>query len=287
MNYADRSNRSSGCCSFVMSSDTRVLIREGGSSLVYRTPQGALRVQREDRDPDTSTPAIYAAHKEILTTENHLTPIVDCDPDGRWSVMPLADRDGMDILDSMYRGRKFVPTMILHMARGIKVLHEHGIVHGDIKPDNLLQFGDNFCVCDYGLSVLGYNEGGYKCAEKAGEYGSLPFMAPELYLESLYDRKLTPAIDIYSLGIAICMMLTSVDPYTSVHNAPSKTTTDWKTYIIPRAIDKITDVGMKQLLISCCMIDPSHRPSITDVIAFLNKNSEDARASCPACSYEV
>ena len=38
------------------------------------------------------------------------------------------------------------------MARGIKNLHDHNIIHLDIKPDNILWTGERFIVIDFGIS---------------------------------------------------------------------------------------------------------------------------------------
>ncbi|MBQ4381135.1 MAG: YARHG domain-containing protein [Oscillospiraceae bacterium] len=79
------------------------------------------------------------------------------------------------------------------MCSALEALGEYGMVHGDIKPENVL-------VADNGTFLLG-DFGIKRCLEKAGSslFGltGTEFEAPELAEEKTY----TPAGDIYSLGV--------------------------------------------------------------------------------------
>mmetsp|Transcript_101400 Transcript_101400/g.158375 ORF Transcript_101400/g.158375 Transcript_101400/m.158375 type:complete len:486 (+) Transcript_101400:33-1490(+) len=97
---------------------------------------------------------------------------------------------------------------ILHdMVTGIRQLHMHLVVHRDIKPDNFMIAMDpnqTVKLCDFGLS--GRRSGTKKLH---GNYGTAPFMCPEMLLRSEYDEK----ADIWSLGVIAYVLIFGCFPY--------------------------------------------------------------------------
>jgi len=93
--------------------------------------------------------------------------------------------------------------MMLGLCTTIQDLHSQGVLHCDIKGDNILFDGKTQTAgpVDFGLSKM--------IGEKGGMAGSPNFMAPEL-LEAFRTGKsiiYTPAIDVYSLGMTIAHAL--------------------------------------------------------------------------------
>ena len=90
----------------------------------------------------------------------------------------------------------------------LQFLHKHGIVHRDIKLENVLVGSDGHCkVSDLGLAKLGLFNGGTTntlC-------GTPQYMAPEILLGSPYGK----AVDWWALGIMIYEMLTGYLPFCS------------------------------------------------------------------------
>lgn len=95
------------------------------------------------------------------------------------------------------------------VANGLAYLHEHDIVHHDIKPDNILIGEDGrFKITDFGVSTQLrdlMNDGGE--AVKGGTEG---YMGPELFKPGAESIKAT---DIWALGATIFEMLTGELPY--------------------------------------------------------------------------
>ena len=154
------------------------------------------------------------------------------------------------------------------MINGCLYLHSAGILHWDIKPGNVLIFGDRAKLTDFGLCYR------IQDTHKYRSYGTSVFSAPEL-LAGEYARF---AADIWALGLTFSVAISDRMPWALPFN---KTTAKSDTYKIHRAwcnytnqewiyreiapedwIDRIDYGKITRLIISCLQIDPRNRPTI-------------------------
>ena len=113
-------------------------------------------------------------------------------------------------------------SIMLQVSDAVAAAHEAGIIHRDLKPSNILvtQSADAPAVVkvlDFGIAKLGADtfadEDTTAVTLPGTPLGTPRYMSPEQY----EDRELTPAADVYSLGVILYEMLTGMAPFTGAN----------------------------------------------------------------------
>jgi len=118
---------------------------------------------------------------------------------------------GGELFDILYYTQRLGPitarTYFVQMMRGLKACHDAGVVHRDIKPQNLL-LDEHFQlkVADFGLSFITQVHGDNMLRARCGTRG---YQAPEL----LKGEKYTKSCDIFSCGVVLFILLTGHPPF--------------------------------------------------------------------------
>ncbi len=101
-----------------------------------------------------------------------------------------------------------VRVIIHSLLTALYYLHSYGIIHRDIKLDNILMVDETDDsdpkIVDFGLSkLIGPHE---LCNDPYGTYG---YVAPEILRHSPYDK----SVDIFSLGVVTYILLSGMGPF--------------------------------------------------------------------------
>jgi eukaryotic-like serine/threonine-protein kinase len=208
------------------------LVREigsGATSSVYlaRDPFSgrdvAIKVFFFDRDADPHTERMkhkaFVAEASLAGKLNHphIVEIYDAvvEPDHSYLVMEyvpgttLEGHAGVSSLLPLYK----VVEIIFKSIRALEYAFQHGIIHRDIKPGNiLLSEAGETKVSDFGASFQ--HRPGHTTTQIAG-VGSPAYMSPE----QVRMEPLSQQTDIYSLGITMYRLLTGRLPYYATSQA--------------------------------------------------------------------
>lgn len=121
---------------------------------------------------------------------------------------------GRALSDHIRSGRRFPDDEALsvarQIARGLEAAHEAGVLHRDLKSDNVLLLPasrDHFRVVltDFGLAAAIIGDGGDPGLSRGSSvYGTRAYLAPE----RLAGSRATPASDVYSLGVMMYELVT-------------------------------------------------------------------------------
>lgn len=148
------------------------------------------------------------------------------------------------INSNTYTNTEAIDWMIT-LAKSLRIIHKKGIIHHDIKPDNILftQNG-NIKIADFGV------------ANK--NMGTRSYMCPESFS---WDFKSTndPRIDIYSLGVTLMELLTKKNPFLGLsreeiiekHQStdfPIQKLPNWQQEIILKAINKTPELRFQFMI---------------------------------------
>lgn len=148
------------------------------------------------------------------------------------------------------------------LIKGLKYLHDNGIIHRDIKSENiLLDTEGKIKLTDFGCSRK-YNEELTETGMISSMKGSLMWMAPEVMKQSGYGRK----ADIWSLGCVVIEMLTAKPPWAEAENQINlmmKVAIFNEIPLIPEGISP----ECKDFLLSCLRKDPKNRPTAAELLS--------------------
>jgi formylglycine-generating enzyme required for sulfatase activity/serine/threonine protein kinase len=122
--------------------------------------------------------------------------------------------EGKSLAEQVRRDQPWPPAraaaLVIRLARALDVLHQHGMMHRDLKPVNiLLEAGDEPVIMDFGLArSLSQSD---RLTQTGIAVGTPAYMSPEQFLG--VSSALSSATDIWSLGVIFYQLLTGQLPF--------------------------------------------------------------------------
>jgi serine/threonine protein kinase len=99
-----------------------------------------------------------------------------------------------------------LPTFT-NIASAVEFAHQHGVIHRDLKPDNIMYGSDGrLVVTDFDLAHVSGEAGHTQAGQMVG---TLAYTSPE----QIMGTEVTPSTDIYSLGILLFELVTGQHPF--------------------------------------------------------------------------
>ena len=252
----------------------------GGMGIVYKAEQVsagnrvvALKVIRSDRLGSENDPQRQVAIERFrveakAAAKLHHDHIVTVYEAGEVDGQPYYSMRYVDgtSLRALVKGKpmknKLAARMIRDVAMGIHAAHQHGILHRDLKPDNILvdKKTGRAMVADFGLAKLIEDEG----LTQAGDwFGTPAYMPPEQFSDV---ANVTIASDVYSIGATLYHLLTARPPFKGKQLALLKQAKDVAP-APPSQINPACDADLETLCLKCLEKEPHLRIASADQLA--------------------
>ena len=247
------------------------LIGTGGMSNVYKAMCHrlnrlvAIKILKSDlaenedfrrRFHDESQAVAQLSHANIVSVYD-----VSTNPDLEYIVMELID--GITLKQYMERRGRMDWRESLHfitqIMRGLSHAHSRGIIHRDIKPQNIMVLRDGSVkVADFGIACLA--NAGQTLTQEA--LGSVHYISPE---QARGDRIDTRS-DIYSAGVVLYEMLTGRLPFEGDSAVSVAIQHLSSVPLVPRDIDPTIPQPLELICMKAMNCDPNKRYASADAM---------------------
>ena len=222
------------------------LIGKGGMATVYKGYQAeidryvAIKVLPPHPGQDAEFVKRFQLEARTIARlqHPHILPVYDYGAQGDILYLAVAYIEGGSLATRIAGGRmplQMVNKYLNEISSALDYAHRQGIVHRDIKPDNILIGREGYALlADFGIAkLLG---GDTKLTATGGLVGTPAYMAPEQAVGGVVG----PAADIYALGVVTFEMVTGKLPYNA--DTPMQIVMKHVTDPVPRLGDVITNV---------------------------------------------
>ncbi|MFG2330467.1 serine/threonine-protein kinase [Streptomyces sp. NPDC048604] len=226
-----------------------------------------LRMQREARA------AARIDHPSVVTV--HDVVVEDARP---WVVMELVR--GQSLADRLQEGTldaREAARIGLDVLGALAAAHEAGVLHRDVKPDNvLLGRADRVVLTDFGIATI---EGEQRLTETGAFIGSPEFVAPE----RLLGQRPGPESDLWSLGVVLYAAVEGMSPFRRTNTpATLQAVLSAEPQAPARAAGAFGDLVMRLL-----RKDPAARPAPAEIRAVLEAVARPVPVSVPTQTHAV
>ncbi|HEX4453981.1 MAG TPA: protein kinase [Kofleriaceae bacterium] len=189
------------------------------------------------------------------------TPASLTGPGGPASARPVPDVDFAK-----------VHAVVLQLAEGLAFLHANGVIHRDVKPSNAIVTSTGVKLLDFGLA-LERRRADTELEREARVVGTAAYLAPE-YVEQLV---VSPAMDVYALGVVAYELVTGNPPFGGTMHVLARLA---KRAVMPRAssVNAAVPAELDEAIAAMLEGDPHKRPTALEIAERLTGELSQPRA---------
>jgi serine/threonine-protein kinase len=156
--------------------------------------------------------------REIATTANlqhpHIVPLHDSGIVGNTAFYVMPYVEGESLRSRLAREKQLPIDDAVRVAREVALAldyaHRRGVVHRDVKPENILLHEGQALVADFGIALAATRSGAERLTGSGVSMGTPEYMSPE---QATGDQVLDARSDVYALGCVLFESLTGEPPF--------------------------------------------------------------------------
>jgi serine/threonine protein kinase len=151
--------------------------------------------------------------------------------------------------------------LVLQIVKALRAAHERGIVHRDMKPENIFIIprddGREFVkVLDFGIAkVMGLDEDAPRLTRTGMIFGTPEYMSPEQAQGQQVDHR----VDIYAVGCIMYQILTGKVPFEAETFMGILSKHMMEVPVPPRTLNPAIDAGLESIILKAMEKDPARR----------------------------
>jgi eukaryotic-like serine/threonine-protein kinase len=180
--------------------------------------------------------------------------------------------EGGSLAEAIRAGRlseRTIAILVIDVARAVHYAHQRGILHRDLKPNNILLATSDASterrapqITDFGLAKK--VEGDSTLTQVGAILGTPSYMAPE---QARAERQLTTAVDVYGLGAILFECLTGRPPFraATVHETIQQVLNRDPAH--PRTVNPRADRDLSVIALKCLAKEPAKRYGSAEALA--------------------
>jgi serine/threonine-protein kinase len=157
--------------------------------------------------------------REIETTAQlhhpHILSLYDSGEAGGFLFYVMPFVEGESLRDRLDREKQLPVDQAVRITRevadALSYAHSRGVIHRDVKPENILLASGHAIVADFGIAKAVSAAGGTSLTETGMTVGTALYMSPE---QAAGEQDLDGRSDLYSLGCVLYEMLAGQPPFT-------------------------------------------------------------------------
>ena len=232
----------------------------------------AIKVPHPGAESDGGFLTRFAREAEICRRLDHPSIVKVVAPSRRYMVMEWAAGQSLrQTLTEEGRLREERATRVaLKICDALECLHRQGVVHGDLKPENIMIDGEECIkILDFGTAAK-VDRIRLRFAKSSPPVGTPDYIAPEL----LQGKQGSPRSDVYALGVLLYEMLTGTLPFRGLHALALMNDRLLNQPIPPREVNAAISPELEDILYRALQRNPKRPYSSARELALALKESD-------------
>ncbi|MGE5750230.1 MAG: protein kinase domain-containing protein [Gemmatimonas sp.] len=247
-------------------------IGRGGMATVYRARDPrhdrsvAVKVLNADIAASLGTERFLQEIKTVASlTHPHIVPVHDSGETGGVLYYVMPHISGETLREKIAREKQLSPAEAVRLTRtlasALDFAHRHGVVHRDMKPENVMMFEGEPLILDFGIAKAISVAGGESLTRTGVAIGTPAYLSPE---QASGETQLDGRSDQYSLACVVYEMLSGQPPF--VASTPQAVIAK-RFSELPKRFPPGVNVpsGASDVLLRALSLDPAERfPTVSE-----------------------